>query len=261
MTCEQAIAAYLATLKEDFACSARPNGRLCIVTPYLYPDHDNIEVFVRDKGDHVFVSDLGETLRYLDTNGMDIMSTPNLLFAAKRIAEGFGASIREGVLVKDGPPETVGQLIFDVLSAVKAVSSLVYGNRAYEPAGFDDEVAEYLESHDLPIERCVPVTGISGSRYKVSLRVAGPQKTMLVETLAPKTISGVRSKVNAVFTEWSDINGEYSDPGRKLSLLNDEATPFKEKELAILGRVSQVHRWTARDAFLSALRSGAASLV
>ncbi len=173
MTCDQTITAYLATLKEGFACAARPNGRLCVVTPYLYPDHDNIEVFVRPKEDRVFVSDLGETLRYLDTNGMDIMSTPNLLFAARRIAGGFGVEIREGILVKDGPPAAVGQLVFDVVSAAQAVASLLYGNRSYEPQVFDDEVAEYLESHDLAVERPYQVTGQSGKKFSVSMSRTG----------------------------------------------------------------------------------------
>jgi hypothetical protein len=82
----------------------------------VYPDHDNVEVFVREKGDTVTVSDLGETLRRLDTLGMDVLDTTSLSFTAHRIAEGFGVKIHDGIILKKGQPEAVGRLVFEVLS-------------------------------------------------------------------------------------------------------------------------------------------------
>jgi hypothetical protein len=257
MNCEKAVTAYLDTLKEGFACAAQPNGRLCVVTPYLYPDHDNIEVFVRSKDSLVFVSDLGETLRYLDTNGMDIMATPNLLFAARRIADGFGVEIREGVLVKNGPTEAVGQLLFDVVSAVKAVASLLYSNRAYEPRVFDDEVAEFFEVNDLRVERRMRATGQTGKKYRVSMVVWGRKSNAWIETVSSATVSGIPYRVNATFRLWSDINGSLA--GKKVSLLNDGATFFKQEDIALLENVSKVYRWTNSESLLSAIQTGAVS--
>ena len=130
MICENVIKSYLDTLREGFHCRQSPNGRLSIVTPYLYPDHDNIEVFVRPKDGIVTVSDLGETLRSLDTLGLDVMDTPNALFAAQRIAEGFGVAIDRGILVKRGSADSVGSLVLDVILACQSVGSLIYGSRA-----------------------------------------------------------------------------------------------------------------------------------
>lgn len=146
-------AAYLMTLKQGFHCTTDADGRLCVVTPYLYPDHDFIELFVKDKGEFVVVSDLGETLRQLDTLGMDVCNTPKLKYAAERIAAGVKVEIQGGVIVKRGRAAEVGNLLFDVLSAVKLVSSLIYGNRAYEPIGFDftrltDAHSKKLANHE-----------------------------------------------------------------------------------------------------------------
>jgi hypothetical protein len=186
MTCEKAVAAYLATLQSGFDCKTQPSGRLAVLTPYHYPDHDNIEVFIRDKGDRVAVSDLGETLRYLDTNGMDVMSTQNALFAARRIAEGFGVEVRDGVLVKDGPAESVGQILFDVLSAVKALGSLVYGNRSYEPVTFVEEVTDYLAANQFHAEQGPPLTGVSGAKYRPSLSVTTASGPIYVQMTCPR---------------------------------------------------------------------------
>ena len=53
MTCEEIIAAYFETIKEGVSCKETPNGRLSIVLPFLYPDHDNVEVYVKELADSI----------------------------------------------------------------------------------------------------------------------------------------------------------------------------------------------------------------
>ena len=232
MICDRVIAAYLDSLGQKFACTAQKNGRLCIVTPYIYPDHDNIEVFVREKGDTVTVSDLGETFRRLDTLGMDVLDNANLAFTARRIAEGFGVTIHDGIILKKGPPEAVGHLVFEVISVCKAVGSLIYGSKAYRPVNFKDEVKQYLVSDHLQVESRVTETGRSRKRYKVSFRVfAGGSQAALVEPLSPQKGSGIKKKIDATFRMWYDID---LDKDKKVSLLNDELLQFKEEDIAVL---------------------------
>ena len=59
--------------------------------------------------------------------------------------------------------------------------------------------------------------------------------------------------VNATFRMWSDINSTYREADRKLSLLNDDATPFRDEELTLLRRVSKVYRWTAKQELVAAV--------
>jgi hypothetical protein len=254
MTCEELIFSYFGTLRKGFACSVQSNGRLAVVTPYLYPDHDNIEVYVRQHGGRVVVSDMGETLRHLDTQGMDVCNVPNHFFAAERIAGGFGVAVTEGVLRKEGPSEQVGELVFDVLGACKAVAALIYGNRSYEPANFDVEVIEYLEEHGLHPEPGGKVRGQTGEEYPISLRVPTPRGEFYVKTISPKTNGGVRREVNATFRMWHDVNGQLE--GKKLSVLNDDALRFKESELIILRQKSGVYRWTERQGLIADLKAG-----
>ncbi len=61
MTCNELVDSYVSTIRESIHC--RPtNGRLAMVFPFLYPDHDNVEMFVRESQDYMMVSDLGQTL-------------------------------------------------------------------------------------------------------------------------------------------------------------------------------------------------------
>ena len=125
MNCEELISSYLATLRGGFSCLPSGKERVRVVTPYLYPDHDRIELFVRERDDKVTVSDLGETLRHLETLGMDVISNPKHWFQVQHIAAGLQVQVREGVIFKETAKENVGEAIFDVLAACKAVADLI----------------------------------------------------------------------------------------------------------------------------------------
>jgi Domain of unknown function DUF1828 len=251
MRCEEAISKYIETLKSDFECVPAPNGRLRIVTPYIYPDHDRIEVFVREKDDRrVVVSDLGETLRHLDTLGMEVVANQKRWFQVQHITEGLQVKVREGIIFKEGPAESVGDLIFDVLAACKAVGDLIYGTKAYEPATFEDEVAEFLKEHNIETTRNLSITGQSGSKYKVSMKTVVNRTETLVAAVSPMSKAGIRQHVNSVFRMWSDVN----HGARKMSLLNDLEFEFRTEDVTLLSRVCITQRWSGREAFLESLR-------
>jgi hypothetical protein len=252
MLCETLVANYLSKLKGGFFCLPAQNQRVRVVTPYLYPDHDRIELFIRDNGDGVAVSDLGETLRHLDTSGMDVMGNETRLFQAQRIAGGLDVELVDGILLKRGPMESVGALMFDVLAACKATADLIYGSRAYAPARFEDEVAEYLRVNDFEVDQHVPVVGQSNTHYNVNLQVHLPNHVAWIATLSPKSDKGVRGQINAVFRMWSDVNHN----SWKHSLLNDTVYQFRDEDLYLLSRCSHITRWTSPDDLLAALRNG-----
>jgi hypothetical protein len=68
-------------------------GRGSLVTPYLHPDHDNLELFVRMRAKDATVSDLGETLRKLDRLGLDVATTKGFAHRVRQIADGYRVSV------------------------------------------------------------------------------------------------------------------------------------------------------------------------
>jgi Domain of unknown function DUF1828 len=255
MTCEVLLNDYFATLMQGFHCSLDADGRLAVVTPYLYPDHDFIEIFVRDKGDTVVVSDLGQTLRQLDTLGLDVCHTPRLNYAAKRIAIGLGVAIESGTLVKRGPSSETGRLFFDVISAAKLVSALAFGNRSYEPIGFDEEVKSFFASNAIEAVPKDNVTGFSGTKYEVSFKIKRLSGDVLVETVSPRSKGGIKNKVNSAFRMWSDIDRAGLYHGKRFSLLNDDPLTYSHEDVVLLSTVSRVRRWSERDAFATDLKA------
>lgn len=57
------------SMGEQFSCSEF-NGFIKVKTPYLYPDGDVIDIFVKYKDSGFILTDLGETIRWLLTHSI-----------------------------------------------------------------------------------------------------------------------------------------------------------------------------------------------
>lgn len=251
MDCKNTVQSYLKQLEGNFRCSQEKEF-IRIITPYLYPDHDLIEIFLKQVGDKVVrATDFGETLRKLESQGIDILNSTKRLYTAEKICSGIGVKIHRGCLEKEGETARSGEIMFDLLAAIKAVADLVYTSKAYEPATFDKEVEKYLAKHQVRFEPNVEIKGMSGRDYRVGFRIPGPKtNAILVETLSPKQESGMSSRVSGIVRMWVDIN----HGTEKISLFNDKDFHWKVEDMKLLSRFSRVAQWSKKDDFLEMLK-------
>jgi hypothetical protein len=262
MRCEEAIDRYLRGLHERFDCRTVEGDRLGIVTPYLYPDHDNIEVFLKDRDGQITVSDLGETLRRLDGAGLDVGPDGAVGRRAVRIAGGVGVELRSGVLLKRGALADAGKLIFDVVSVCAAVSQLVYSARQERQAEtFADETERFLEGEGFQLFPRPRTAGGTGRVYHPDYGVRDaraplddPRPTRWLALLRPSR-GHTPGRVNAVFRMWSDLG----DRTRNLTFFDNRRNDPDETDIEILRRVSGVYLWKNRQTLAEALRRPAPS--
>jgi hypothetical protein len=248
MTCETAVRNYLDKIKADFTCQ-QTNGRLRIITPYLYPDNNLIEVYVEElPGGRVRVTDLSEAARHLHAQGLDVFASPKRKFIAETAASRVNAAFERGAIVKEGPVEELGSLIFDVIVAVRGIADLIYTSRAYEPAPFIEEVADFLKEHQLQFERRVPVRGASGKEYRIPFVV---EQRVYLQPLSAEFQRALKPRVDATLRMWVDVDKK----ALKFSVLNDIDFNWPEPDVVLLSRFSQVFRWSARSELLNVLRT------
>jgi len=247
MECAQIIDKTLKELKIGFKCIPYDRG-LGIVTPYLYPDNDLIEIYVEElTGKRIRVTDLGETLRHLVSQGIDVLSSSKRKFMLEQISKRLHVQVVEGRLEKEGAVADVGNMLLDVAAAANSVAGLVFTSKAYEPAEFPEEVSGYLKSKEIEHETNVKVVGETGRNYHINIRINHQVKPeILVETMSPSQQGVMSSVVNKVVREWVDIDGER----RKVSLLNDIDFHWHITDILLLEKYSMVHRWSEKDAFI-----------
>lgn len=249
MTCDEIIGTYLETLRGEFKC-IKGDEFVRIITPYLYPDNDLIEVFVQEKSpDSFIVTDLGETLRHLHSQGFDVFSTTKRKFLYETITSRANLKAMKGELVRETTPDKLGEAIFDVISTSKALGDLIYTSTAYEPAVFIQEVEAFLKENDIRYEKNIPVTGLTGKKYHINFKVFNHQES-LMEILSPKSKLGIRIKVDATFRIWYDIDKQ----ARKFSVLNDVDFVWKDPDIRILNEVSEIILWSKKEKILQFLK-------
>ncbi len=250
MDCKALIDNYVAGLGEKFACQVL-GDRLQIITPYTYPDNDLISVFVLDSGDgRVSVTDLGETIRHLDSQGFDT-SARRRQYVIEQIAHKARVTLSRGRLIREGNLSDFSELMLDVISASKGVADMIYSARTYEPASFKEEVADWMKEACLAVETGVRETGESQSQYTVEFRISVGSHKILAQTISPPDSGNVRAKVNAVFRQWSDISAKRP----KVTILNDVDYSWRDEDRRVLEMKSLVAGWKERGSVESTIAS------
>jgi hypothetical protein len=151
------------------------------------------------------------------------------------------------VIAKEGNAGEIGGILFDVIAAARGVADLVCTSRAYEPAPFVDEVAEFLTEHQLRFERRVPVRGESGREYRVGFRI---EQKILLHPISAEFQRALKPRVDAALHLWLDVNRRAS----KSTLLNDVDFSWPEPDVVMVSRFSSVFRWSAREVIVDAIR-------
>ena len=124
--CEEIVKNYINTIKGEFECTSI-DGWLRVTTPYVYPNNDNIEVFIKEISHNLIrVSDLGQTTRHLHSHAFDIYSTPRRKCLFALIASWSNVKVRNGEIYRDTEPEEIGRTMLDVIMASKAIGDLVF---------------------------------------------------------------------------------------------------------------------------------------
>lgn len=246
VACVDIVQQHLETVGDRFSCSER-DGRIWIVSPYLYPNGDLVEVAVRELSTgEALVSDLGETLRFLSGQGFDPRTTSKGEYLIDEIAKQHNVSVERGMITKRVPVGAAGTALQDVLLAALAISHLLYLSRTYRPATFHEEVAHLLEGAALRfIPRHEEIGQVTQKKYSIDFYIQGSRREALIQALSPTTKQGSIPMVNATFRLWSDVpNGR-----TRTTLVDDRAVEWRHEDLVLLEGVSDVYKWTDRERF------------
>jgi len=118
----------LEALAEDFLQGwdvAATGGGFLITTDWVLPNNERIEIHVRrvgDREDLFIVTDGGELINYLYSEGVDILSDRGSRRVLEGIAENRSLKITEHQLVKGANEEEIAGAVRVVLEAVKEAS-------------------------------------------------------------------------------------------------------------------------------------------
>jgi hypothetical protein len=242
-----------------FECKPH-RGFVRVRTPFLYPDGGLIDVFVRMRGGHFEVTDLGEALGWLRLQTTPAQRSPKQRRLLQDVCMTLGVELFEGQLFLRG--DDLAQLSDGVLrigQAVVRISDLWFTTRTRSVESVTDEVADYLQERRIPFERAVKLAGRSGRDWTVDFQTRTERSSALVSVLTTGSRAGARRVAEHVIAEWHDLSPMRVGPQalRFISLFDDTADVWSEEDFKLVESISDIGQWSRPDEFVSMLTSAA----
>lgn len=229
-----------------------------IRTPYLYPDGDNIDVFCKQQGEIVLVSDLGETTRWLRMQTLAPKRSPKQKTLIDDACQTHGVEFYRGALLaRCRPEDQLSAVVFRVAQAAIRVSDLWFTFRTRSVESLTDEVAAFLIERDFRIERGEKLAGRSGTVWTPDFHVRTDRRSSLLYVLSTGSRSAARSIVNLVHTAFSDLNYLTAGPEALscVSLFDDTADVWNDEDFQLAEQLSTVTRWSKPDELADVLQA------
>jgi len=239
-----------------FRCETE-NGFLIITTPFSYPDGDDIELFIEFKADYMILSDMGETLRYLDTYLLDTSATEKRKSIITEVINSNNIRLSKGILhalIRN--PERLLEAMFNMSQAIIRISDLLYTTKSHSVAVFEEEVKAFLEDNQFVYEQDYPVQ-TRMNQYTIDFAIESKRGLQLLKLVnAPKKQTS-KPAIDRTLRIWFEIAtdlGEQFPLQNRLTLLDDSSYIWNPKDYSVMESLCVVHKWGNKDSLLRSLQ-------
>lgn len=240
-----------------FNCEQNGNF-LSITTPFSYPDGDDIELFLDARNGHMILSDMGETLRYLDTYLLDVTSTKKRKGIIKDVINSNNLLFSQGsiyAIIKN--EHRILDAIFNMSQAIIRISDILYTMKGHSLAAFEEEFKSFLDEHNFNYEEDF-VVETPTHQYTFDFAVENRHNIGLVKLLnAPKKPSQ-KPNISRIVQAWYDISTsepEKYPQNNRITVLDDTIYPWTRNDFLLIERLSTVNLWSKKDELIKTLRN------
>ena len=191
-------------------CDQVRSGAFRMSTPFSYPNGDNIDLFLENRGDifeNFLLSDYGMTSVYLSHFQVQTDSSRKRAELIEDIASGLGVSVKNGmlqVIVEGAENPDFSDAILRLSQACVKVSDLAYHARRAADLSFKQDIGNLLTKEDFPFKPDEKVPGIYGRDVKVDFLVVSKVLSYLL-IVANRNESSLHSRSNEVFIKWDSV--------------------------------------------------------
>ncbi len=245
------------TIGELFTCSP-VNGYMRIRTPFLYPDGDVIDIYLKEKTGVATLTDLGEGLRWLrmQSQSFSPRRSPKQQKLVDDICLTHGLEFFRGMLVlRVMPGESMGKAVTRLAQGTLRVADLWFTMRTRSVESVSDEVEELLKEKTIPFERGETLIGRSGKTWRIDFHTRTSERSSLVSVLSTGSRSASRSMAEHVVATWHDLS--HLKIGQEalqfVSLFDDTLDVWSPEDFNLLSNLSEIAFWSKRDEFAAKL--------
>lgn len=247
MNCHEVTELLQRGLTSAYVCELVGKNRLRLMTPFLYPDGDNIDLYIEMRDERFVLTDLGEVMAYLTDTGLTFRQAHRRNVILNEILATLGVeSLNSELCVRlDRIDEDfVSQLSRLTQAAVQALD-LLFTTRTTHLATFKNDVETYWIERKMLYEKGVAIEGSSGEIYTIDFMLPR-QRPALVAALSTVTAGYANNLTSKTVRQWADIQG-IDGRFNYISLIDDSSSVWRPEWINQIGQYSHTVFWEERQ--------------
>ncbi|HME00636.1 MAG TPA: DUF1828 domain-containing protein [Terriglobia bacterium] len=232
------------------------NGYTRIRTPYLYPDGDVIDLFLRQEEGEATLTDLGETLRWLRMQSIAQRRSPRQNKLIRDACLNHGVELFRGMLMaRVKPSDDLSSAVTRLAQAALRVSDVWFTMRTRVFESITDEVEGFLDERHMRFDRGETLPGRSGRTWTVDFHIRHPRRSALMCVLSTASRAAARGIAEHVTSEWHDLSHLKLGPEALafISLFDDSLDVWNPEDFRLVGELSEVAFWSKPDELVERL--------
>lgn len=213
----QLIDEYLSWLR-DRTVLAQHGEWIEITTPFLDRHNDHLQVYAKEEGDRILLTDDGYIIQDLKLSGCELNSKKRRDLLETTL-KGFGVKLENEALVTIATPGTFPVRKHNLLQAMLSVNDMFYVASATVESLFFEDVANWLREKDVRCTPRVKFTGRSGFDHMFDFVIPGSRQApeRIVQAINRATKSSAQNFILA----WVDTVDIRPVKSRAYAFLND----------------------------------------
>lgn len=226
-----------------------------IRTPFMYPDGDTVDLYLKEKGAGLTLTDLGEAAQWLWTHQVSQKRTKRQEQIVQEVAARAGVELfRDMLIVRVQSPQEMAQAVASLSQAVLRIADVWFTFRTRTIESIVDEVAELLTQERIEFEQGKRFVGRSGQVWKMDFHTRSKDSSALVKVLSTGSRAAAKQITDTVVAGWYDLSHLSMAQNYKfVSLLDDTSDVWTAEDIRRAGDLSEVAYWSRPDEFAEKL--------
>lgn len=246
MKTDSLIAQYYEWLKGKTAWRVI-NGWTEITTPYLDRHNDYIQIYLRQVGNGLELTDDGETLTDLAQSGC-LLDTPKRKALLNTTLNGFGVHLYDDAIQVKATQDSFALRMHNLLQAILAVNDLFYLARSSVENFFFEDVALWMDESDIRYTPKVTFKGRTGYDHLFDFVV--PKSRQQPERLLRVLNNPSKEQAQATILAWVDTKEVRPNDSISFAVLNDKDSHISEGVIEALNNYNITPcPWSKRHSF------------
>ncbi len=223
-----------------------------ITTPFLDRHNDYLQIYAKKASGGYELTDDAYVIRDLRSSGCDIDSEKRS-HLLQEVLNGFNVQREGDALVTLASPDNFSIRKHNLIQAMLAVDDLFYLAQPYVTSLFFQDVAKWLDLHDIRYTPNVKFTGKSGYDYKFDFVI--PKSRQHSERIISTINHPDKNAALKLFTAWLDTKEARPNDSEAYAFINDLKPPSSSVLQALKKYDIRPILWSQREGISLALKA------